>query len=331
MTGLLAVDRLVKRYPVGRRGRLAWAGLGPRRLLHAVDDVSFTLEHGEAVGLVGESGCGKSTLAMLLALLARPTGGSIRLGGRDVAAGLPGTQRGRIQMVFQDHGDSLDPRLTVFDAIAQPLIRLEGLTGAALRLRVEAALARVHLPPTLATRRPHQLSGGQVARVGIARAIAPGPEVLILDEPTAALDASLKVAILQLLDELRRDSGMAYLFVSHDLDIVRLLCGRVMVMYLGRIVESGQAEALFAAPAHPYTRGLLAAAPSIAPRAPVPRLPGEPPSPIDPPPGRCRFAGRCPVRQPRCEVEEPPLVKLVDGREVACHFPVAGQPIALRG
>jgi oligopeptide/dipeptide ABC transporter ATP-binding protein len=313
---LLDIAELAKRFEVGNKRRL-----------HAVDEVSFTIGKGETVGLVGESGCGKSTLVRLINRLLDPTSGSIRLGGTELAdvraAGFAANpNRKRIQMVFQDAGDSLNPRFTAFHAIADPLRRLAGLGGARLTARVEALADMTGLPRELLTRFPHQLSGGQKARVGIARAIAVEPELLILDEPTAALDVSVQVVILQLLQKLKRELGMSYLFVSHDLNVVRLLCDRVLVMYLGKIVEAGPADALFADPRHPYTRALISAIPQADPEKRVGRLrlSGEPRSPIDPDPRVCRFYGRCPQGEPRCSAEMPVLRRAGEAREVACHF-----------
>jgi oligopeptide/dipeptide ABC transporter ATP-binding protein len=316
VTELLEIGRLAKHFAVGGK-----------RQLHAVDGVSFTIARGETVGLVGESGCGKSTLVRLINRLLDPTGGSIRLAGTELAdiraSGFAGNaNRKRIQMVFQDAGDSLNPRFTAAQAIGDPLRRLKNLGGAALTARVEQLADMTGLPRDLLGRFPHQLSGGQKARVGIARAIAVEPELLILDEPTAALDVSVQVVILQLLQKLKRELGMSYLFVSHDLNVVRLLCDRVLVMYLGKIVESGSAAEVFAAPRHPYTRALISAIPQADPDKRVGRLRlgGEPLSPIDPDPKVCRFFGRCPNSQPRCSAEMPDLREAGPGRQVACHF-----------
>jgi oligopeptide/dipeptide ABC transporter ATP-binding protein len=316
MSALLDIAELAKRFDVGGK-----------RLLHAVDEVSFTIAKGETVGLVGESGCGKSTLVRLINRLLDPSAGSIRLAGTELAdiraRGFAGNHnRKRIQMVFQDAGDSLNPRFTAFHAIADPLRRLGKVSGAKLATRVEALADMTGLPRELLTRFPHQLSGGQKARVGIARAIAVEPELLILDEPTAALDVSVQVVILQLLQQLKRDLGMSYLFVSHDLNVVRLLCDRVLVMYLGKIVESGPAADVFANPRHPYTRALVSAIPQAEPaqRANRLRLDGEPRSPIDPDPTVCRFYGRCPKGEPRCSREMPVLRDAGPARQVACHF-----------
>ncbi len=331
MTPLLAVDGLEKRYPVGARGLLARIKKQRPALLHAVDAVSFTIGRGETVGLVGESGCGKSTLVRLVTRLIDPTAGSITFDGIDTAA-VPARDFGRspvrrrIQMVFQDAEGSLNPRFTAFDAIAEPARRLARLSAGALKARVEEVADLTGLSLELLGRFPHQLSGGQKARVGIARAIVVEPQLLILDEPTSALDVSVQVVILRLLDDLKRRLGLSYLFVSHDLNVVRLLCDRVLVMYLGKIVESGSAEAVFAAPAHPYTKALLSAIPSFEPggKRSALRLGGEPRSPIDPEPTVCRFYGRCPKGIKRCATAMPPLITVAAARQVACHYPEIG-------
>lgn len=316
MSPILAINQLAKRFDVGKQRRL-----------HAVDEVSFSIGRGETIGLVGESGCGKSTLVRLINRLLDPSAGSIRLGDTELsgvaASGFAGNpNRKRIQMVFQDAGDSLNPRFTAFQAIADPLRRLTGLRGLKLGERVHVLADQTGLPRELLTRFPHQLSGGQKARVGIARAIAVQPELLILDEPTAALDVSVQVVILQLLQRLKRDLGMSYLFVSHDLNVVRLLCDRVLVMYLGKIVEAGPAAELFADPRHPYTKALISAIPQADPDKRIGRLrlDGEPRSPIDPDPSVCRFYGRCPKGESRCTSEMPALRASGPAREVACHF-----------
>jgi oligopeptide/dipeptide ABC transporter ATP-binding protein len=324
---VLAVTGLRKLYPMGKMRGVS--GGAAASLLHAVDGVSFAIGHGETVGLVGESGCGKSTLARLLARLIDPTEGTIQLEDEEISA-VPARRFGRsplraqIQMVFQDATDSLNPRFTAFRAIADPLLRLRRLSHAALRARVEEASRLTGLPQELLTRFPHQLSGGQKARVGIARAIAVEPRVLILDEPTSALDVSVQVVILQLLAELRRRLDLSYLFVSHDLNVVRLLCDRILVMYLGHIVESGPAGRLFAAPVHPYTQALLSAVPKIGSCGRQQRicLPGEPRSPIDPAPDICPFYGRCSRATELCKSAMPPLREIAPSRYAACHFPI---------
>jgi oligopeptide/dipeptide ABC transporter ATP-binding protein len=311
---LIAATGLSKRFPLGSGKRAP--------VLHAVDAVDLALRRGESVGLVGESGCGKSTLSRLLARLLDPTEGTISFEGRDIgtiparAFATSGT-RGKIQLVFQDATDSLDPRQTARQAIAEPLLRL-GIAGD-VDERVRRVADEVGLPPELLGRWPHQLSGGQRARVGIARALAPEPSLLILDEPTAALDVSVQAVVLQLLARLRRERGLTYLFVSHDLNVVRLLCDRVVVMYLGRVVEEGPAAQVFDAPGHPYTRALISAIPGSG-RAPVP-LAGEVRSPIDPDPAACRFHGRCPDGDAAC-AKAMPRLRAVPGssplHRVAC-------------
>jgi oligopeptide/dipeptide ABC transporter ATP-binding protein len=307
---LLSVERLKKYFPVaGSQGSM----------LHAVDDVSLTIGRGESVGLVGESGCGKSTLARLLARLHDPTDGRIVFDGADIGA-LPAArfarspERARIQMVFQDPTDSLNPRFTAEEAIAEPLRLLASLGRTALGERVAELAAQVGLPTELLARFPHQLSGGQKARVGIARALAVRPDLLILDEPTAALDVSVQAVVLQLLERLRRELGLSMIFVSHDLNVVRLLTERVAVMYLGEIVEVGPSDQVFRSPLHPYTRALISSIPGQGPRI---RLQGEARSPVDPPASACRFHGRCPDGQDRCGRDKPRLAS-IGGRAVAC-------------
>ena len=317
---LVAATGLSKRFPLGSGKRA--------QVLHAVDAIDLALRRGESVGLVGESGCGKSTLARLLARLLDPSDGTITFEGRDIGAvparafATSGT-RAKIQLVFQDATDSLDPRQTAREAIAEPLLRL-GIPGD-VDERVRRIADEVGLPAELLGRWPHQLSGGQRARVGIARALAPEPSLLILDEPTAALDVSVQAVVLQLLARLRRERGLTYLFVSHDLNVVRLLCDRVVVMYLGRVVEEGPAAQVFDSPGHPYTRALVSAIPGQGPRI---RLEGEISSPIDPPREVCRFHSRCPAAQDRCVREAPSLPAAPHG--AACHFTgTSAQPVRL--
>jgi oligopeptide/dipeptide ABC transporter ATP-binding protein len=332
MTILLDVADVSKLFPVGggpgffTRFKRRFSG-GPENLpkVHAVDDVSFTIEKGETVGLVGESGCGKSTLVRALTRLIDVSDGTIKLGERELSRKAARVfardrDRARIQMVFQDAGESVNPRFTAFDAIADPLRRLRKLRGNALTWQVETVARQCGLPLQLLTRFPHQLSGGQRARVGIARAIAVNPDLLVLDEPTAALDVSVQVVILQLLQQLKREIGMSYLFVSHDLSVVRLLCDRVLVMYLGKVVESGPAKEVFDHPLHPYTQALVAAVPRLHEKAGERlRLTGEPRSPIDPDPKVCRFYGRCPRGTDACTTAMPAL-RSFGARRVACHF-----------
>jgi len=295
----------------GRRGSM----------LHAVDDVSLHIGAGESLGLVGESGCGKSTLVRLLARLLDPSDGRIVFAGKDLAA-LPAAgfaragERAAIQMVFQDPTDSLNPRYSARETIREPLLLLGGMDRAAADARVDEVATQVGLPLALLPRFAHQLSGGQKARVGIARALALKPRLLILDEPTAALDVSVQATVLQLLAQLRAELGLSYLFVSHDLNVVRLLTDRVAVMYLGKIVEAGPSEQIFRAPRHPYTQALVSAIPGQGPRI---KLSGEIASPIDPSAHACRFHGRCPQGEDRCAREAPALLR-IGARQVACHF-----------
>jgi oligopeptide/dipeptide ABC transporter ATP-binding protein len=319
---LLEVMELAKRFPVKTP-----QGKG---LLHAVDGVSFRIEAGETVGLVGESGCGKSTLVRLLTRTLPVTDGQIRFLGADLALVDPHRMpqhksRREVQMVFQDAHDSLNPRYSAFDTIAEPLRLLAGVKDAGELCRQVEEIARLTgLPQELLSRFPHQLSGGQKARVGIARAAVLRPRLLVLDEPTAALDVSVQVVILQLLAELKRELGMSFLFVSHDLNVVRLLCDRVLVMYLGRIVESGPAAEVFANPRHPYTRALIASIPGTGHDATQYLLPGEPQSPIQMAGAaatpRCSFMGRCPRGAASCESAVPLLRAVGPQREAACHF-----------
>jgi oligopeptide/dipeptide ABC transporter ATP-binding protein len=323
----LAAAGLRKLYPMTKMRGLSH-NAGPH-MLHAVDGVSLAIRDGETVGLVGESGCGKSTLARLLARLIDPTEGTIKLDGEEISSVSARSfgrnpLRAHIQMVFQDAADSLNPRYTAFRAIADPLLRLRRLSRTALRARVEEAAQLTGLPRDLLTRFPHQLSGGQKARVGIARAIAVEPRVLVLDEPTSSLDVSVQVVILHLLADLKQALHLSYLFVSHDLNVVRLLCDRILVMYLGHIVESGPAEQVFTAPTHPYTRALLSAVPKIGPSGRQQRisLPGEPRSPINPAPDICPLYGRCGRATELCKQTMPPLRETAPGRFAACHFPI---------
>jgi oligopeptide/dipeptide ABC transporter ATP-binding protein len=319
---LLEVMDLAKRFPVKTP-----QGKG---MLHAVDGVSFRIEAGETVGLVGESGCGKSTLVRLLTRTLALSDGQIRFLGADLGLIDPHLMpahksRREVQMVFQDPHDSLNPRYSAFDTIAEPLRLLAGVKDAKeLRRQVEEIARLTGLPAELLSRFPHQLSGGQKARVGIARAAVLRPRLLVLDEPTAALDVSVQVVILQLLADLKRELGMSFLFVSHDLNVVRLLCDRVLVMYLGRVVESGPAAEVFAHPKHPYTRALIASIPGSGRQAASYLRPGEPQSPIQvlgaPPSERCSFHGRCPHGVAECETRVPPLRSVTPLREAACHF-----------
>ena len=317
---LLQVDHLRQHFPV-REGIVFRHQVAS---VKAVDDVSFTLHEGETVGLVGESGCGKTTLARTLMRLLAPTGGRIRFDGQDItSAGRKALQplRRDMQMVFQDPFASLNPRKTVRQVVSAPL-RLHGSSREEAEGRVDDLLARVGLAPEHARRFPHEFSGGQRQRIGVARALALEPRLIVLDEPVSALDVSVQAQVLNLLADLQQESGMAYLFVSHDLSVVRQVADQVAVMYLGKIVESGPAARVYDDPRHPYTRSLLASVPVPDPvgretRRRVP-LGGDVPSPVDPPSG-CRFRTRCPIAAIRC-VEEEPLLRPVAGGHTACHF-----------
>jgi len=327
-TPLVEVRNLSRRFALPAQ-RPPGGGRPVPRMLHAVDDVSFSLRRGQALGLVGESGCGKTTLAQILARLTDATEGRLMFDGRDIGA-VPAARfardpaRRRVQMVFQDATEALNPRDTVFDAIAGPIRLLHpDLSARAVADRTAATAARVNIPPELLTRFPHQLSGGQRARVGIARAIGVEPDLLILDEPTSALDVSIQAVVLKLLDRLRHETGMTYVFVSHDLNVVRMLCDRVMVMYLGRLIEEGPVEAVFRNPRHPYTAALIDAIPRIGGRAAGrERLAGEPQSPVNPAPTVCRLVGRCAHQQDRCRAAMPPLGPAGADHRHACFFPL---------
>ncbi len=320
-SGLLALSGLSKRFPVGGGHHL-----------YAVDHLEFSIEQGESVGLVGESGCGKSTLIRLISRLLDPSEGEIWFNGRRISdiplrRFVQDPARAQLQMVFQDPADSLNPRFTAFDTITEPIKRLGQIKDPQhLKRRAEELAEWVGLPAALLSRYPHQLSGGQKARVGIARAIALDPKLLILDEPTSALDVSVQAIILHLLADLRSRLGMSYLFVSHDLNVVRLLCDRIMVMYLGKIVETGPAEAIFNHPQHPYTQALITAIPSFESEPKGIPLAGEPRSPIDPDPKVCRLYGRCEQSTDHCKQQIPVLRRIGLDHAVACHYPLGGSP-----
>jgi len=315
---LLEVRDLRKSFPVGG------GGFRRRARLVAVDGVDLDIVSGETVGLVGESGCGKSTLARLVLRLIEPDSGAIRFEERDLRAlgrrELRGMRR-RMQIVFQDPFASLNPRMTVGETIAEGL-RVHGIaTGEARDRRVAELLEIVGLAPEHAARYPHEFSGGQRQRIGIARALALEPRLIVADEPVSSLDVSIQAQILNLLLDLQKRFGIAYLFISHDLRVVRHLARRVAVMYLGRIVEYGPAEGLFARPQHPYTEALLSAVPVPDPTRRGKRivLKGDVPSPIAPPPG-CPFHPRCPKAIARCATERPALREVSPGHVTACHL-----------
>jgi peptide/nickel transport system ATP-binding protein len=301
-----------------------------RGTVRAVDDVTFDVEPGETVALVGESGCGKSTLGKAVIRLVPAREGRIFVEDTDITT-LPrralNAIRPKVQMIFQDPYGALNPRHSVGEIIGQPL-SVAGWSRADIKARVAALMDQVALPREAAQRYPHEFSGGQRQRIGIARALALRPKLIICDEPVSALDVSVRAQVINLLKDLQAATGIAYLFISHDLSVVEHVADRLLVMYLGRIVEAGTARAIWERPAHPYTRALLAAAPVADPKLARSRtrsvLEGELPSPLDPPPG-CAFNTRCPLAQPRCRTERPPLRALPGGRSVACHYDLLTQ------
>lgn len=318
---LLEVSGLATWFPV--RSRLLKRTIGH---VHAVDGVDLDVSPGETLGLVGESGCGKSTLARTIMGLVEPTAGTVRFDGWDVTRATGRERRAHrrhLQMVFQDPVGSLDPRQRVRDIVAEPLVAYQVMDSRARGRRVEELLQLVGMDPSHAGRFPHEFSGGQRQRIGIARALALNPRLLVLDEPVSALDVSIQAQILNLLQDLQEELGLAYLLISHDLAVVRHVAHRVAVMYLGQIVEEGVTQELFARPGHPYTRALLSAVPNPDPTARGRTrivLEGDIPSPINPPSG-CRFRTRCPFAEDICADVEPELVER-DGlaHRCACHF-----------
>ena len=324
---LLTIRGLVKHFPL-RSGLI-----GRRKAVRAVDGIDFEVRKGETLGVVGESGCGKSTTARLLMRLLAPTAGEVIFDGRSVGGrDLPLKEfRRQVQMVFQDSYASLNPRLTTQDSVAFGP-QVHGVAHAEATARARDLLARVGLDPSrFGERYPHELSGGQRQRVNIARALALQPRMVILDEAVSALDKSVEAQVINLLLDLKAEFGLTYLFISHDLNVVRFVSDRVMVMYLGEVVELAPADALFEAPAHPYTQALLASMPSMDPdrRTESAALAGDPPNPIDPPSG-CRFHPRCGHAAPVCGGVAPMRVAAGHGRDVRCliHQPGSGHPLA---
>jgi oligopeptide transport system ATP-binding protein len=319
---LLEVRDLVKHYPVS-------AGLFGRHVgvVRAVDGVSFTIRQGETLGLVGESGCGKTTTGRCILQLERPTSGSVRFEGQELTTLGPEALRSvrrRMQVIFQDPYSSLNPRMTVGQIVGEPLA-VHGLVrdAPARAARVRELLGQVGLLPRHDRRYPHELSGGQRQRVGIARALSLEPSLIICDEPVSALDVSIQAQIINLLEDLQRELGLTYLFIAHDLSVVRHISDRVAVMYLGKIVELADRQAIYEAPRHPYTKALLSAVPIPDPEIEARRehvvLGGEVPSPLHPPPG-CAFHPRCPVAVEECQRTGPDLREVDPGHQAACHL-----------
>ncbi len=317
---LVQVRDLVKEFEVRRSSWRTQA-----TTLQAVSGVSFDISAGEALALVGESGCGKSTTARCVLRLTEPTSGSVRFDGvelTELSSGELRKARKRFQMVFQDPYTSLNPRMTVGEIVGEPLL-VHGANAAEQLARAAELLEQVQLGADAADRYPHQFSGGQRQRVGIARALALSPDLIALDEPVSALDVSIQAEIIRLLQHLRDELGLAFLFIAHDLSVVRHLSHRVAVMYLGKIVEVARTADLYSRPAHPYTKALLSAAPIPDPLIERDRvrivLTGDPPTPVNPPSG-CRFRTRCWRAESLCAEVEPPLIDIAEGHKVACHF-----------
>lgn len=319
---LLRVDKLVKHFPIYR-------GVFQRQVgaVHAVDGVSFDVFKGETLGLVGESGCGKSTTGRTILQLYKPTSGSVHFGGVDLAK-LHGEElrhmRKKIQMIFQDPYASLNPRMTVGEIIGEPLMVHNVATPKEIEKRVAELLQKVNLNPAFASRFPHEFSGGQRQRIGIARALALQPDFIVCDEPISALDVSIQAQVVNLLEELQQQFGLTYLFIAHDLSMVKHISDRVAVMYLGIIVELADRATLYKNPLHPYSQALLSAVPIPDPLLEEKRqrtiLEGDVPSPVNPPSG-CRFRTRCPISQKGlCEVEQPAFREVNPGHFVACHL-----------
>jgi peptide/nickel transport system ATP-binding protein/oligopeptide transport system ATP-binding protein len=332
MTNLIEVRDLVKHFPI-KKGLIFQRQIGA---VKAVDGVSFDVKQGETLGIVGETGCGKSTTARLLCRLMDATSGTITFDGRDV-----GAQKGDdlkalhrdMQMVFQDPYSSLNPRKSVGSIISDPFV-IHGLhKGEGERKRkVQDLMDRVGLNPEHYNRYPHEFSGGQRQRIGVARAIALEPKLLVADEPVSALDVSIQAQVLNLLRELQRDMGLTLIFIAHDLSVVRHMCDRVAVMYLGRIVEMAEGDVLYRTPRHPYTGALLSAVPVPDPTGGTKQrqlLTGDVPSPANPP-SACRFHTRCPKAQEKCSIDDPELEPKPGGSVAACHFPLTDDEVAER-
>jgi oligopeptide/dipeptide ABC transporter ATP-binding protein len=326
---LVEVRQLVKHFPI-TQGIIFQRKLGA---VKAVDDVSFDVMRGETLGIVGETGCGKSTTARLIMRLLEPTSGEVRFDGQDIThvkgANLKAVRR-EMQMIFQDPYSSLNPRKTVGSIIAEPFV-IHGLEKdrAQRKRRVQELLEMVGMNPEHYNRFPHEFSGGQRQRIGVARSLALNPKLLIADEPVSALDVSIQAQVLNLLRDLQSTLGLTLVFIAHDLSVIRHMCDRVAVMYLGKIVELGPNDPLYAFPRHPYTGALLAAVPVAdpsRPRGPRTMLSGDVPSPANPP-SACRFHTRCPKAQELCSLEEPLLEDKGSGTEAACHFPLTREEV----
>jgi oligopeptide transport system ATP-binding protein len=320
MRALLEVKNLKVHFPV-KRGMFRPA----REFVKAVDDVSFSIEPSETLGLVGESGCGKTTLGRAIVRLVEPIAGTVSLDGMDITR-MTGAalraQRRTLQMIFQDPYGSLNPRMTVEDIVGEALdIHRLAENKSTRRERIAELLKAVGLDATYAQRYPHEFSGGQRQRIGIARALAVEPKLIVCDEPVSALDVSVQAQIINLLQDLQQQRGLAYLFIAHDLAVVEHISQRVMVMYLGKVVELADAKSIIRAPKHPYTQALISAVPVVDPDSKRQRiiLPGDVPSPIDPPAG-CPFHPRCPIAVERCRTEIPALREIVPGHFAACHL-----------
>jgi oligopeptide/dipeptide ABC transporter ATP-binding protein len=315
MSPLVQAINLVKHFPV------------PSGVVHAVDGVSFDIQEGETAGLVGESGCGKTTVGRTMLKLTRPTAGELRFEGRDIfalrAKALQALRR-RMAIVFQNPYSSLNPRMKIKDIVAEPLRTHTDLRGQALRERVLELLDQVGLTKQHLLRYPHEFSGGQRQRIAIARALALKPKFIVFDEPTSALDVSVQAQVLNLIRDLQKELSLTYLFISHNLSVVEHIADRIMIMYLGQIVEIGRSDEIFARPLHPYTQALLSAIPSVDPdqTGEAILLEGDIPSPVHPPPG-CRFHTRCPMAAASCREVEQALEEIAPGHWVACPYVVS--------
>lgn len=314
----LSISRLKKLFVLPQRK--GWTV--ERKYVHAVSDVSLNVSKGECFGIVGESGSGKSTLARLILGLERPTEGSIELDGHDVTNLKSDERRDywkRVQIIFQDPFSSLNPRMRIAEILAEP-IRNYGVATGDLSERIEELLKLVGLPPAAGNRYPHELSGGQRQRVAIAAALAVQPEIILADEAVSALDVSVQAQIINLLSDLKKQFGLTYIFITHDLNLSSYFCDRVAVLYLGQIMEICSSDVLLARPVHPYTQALISAVPAVDPakRKNRTKLTGEIPSPINPPKG-CPFHPRCPLTIAKCSETRPPLIDIGDGHQAACH------------